>query len=183
MRVISGKYRGRKIYAPEGRDIRPTLDQVKEAVFNIIQFEIEGRDVLELFAGSGSLGIEALSRGAKSAVFVDAFRDLMPMLSENLSFVREPKEIMCCDATRAADRLKGRRFGLIIMDPPYDYDPTALFERIAEADLMTDDCILVYERAKQGPCYTLPESLEEYDKRSYRIAEVCFIRPAKEKNE
>lgn len=74
MRVISGTARGRKLKEPVGMDIRPTTDRIKESVFNIIQFDIEGRRVLDLFAGTGQLGIEALSRGAKSAVFVDARR-------------------------------------------------------------------------------------------------------------
>ena len=71
MRVISGEYRGRRLLEPSGKNVRPTTDQVKEAVFNIIQFDIEGRRVLDLFAGTGQMGIEALSRGARECVFVD----------------------------------------------------------------------------------------------------------------
>ena len=71
MRVITGSARGRRLFTLEGNDVRPTTDRVKEALFSIVQFELEGRRVLDLFAGSGQLGIEALSRGAKSAVFVD----------------------------------------------------------------------------------------------------------------
>ena len=84
MRVITGIARGRKLKEPEGMEIRPTTDQVKEALFNIIQFDIEGRKVLDLFAGSGQLGIEALSRGAASCVFVDSARDSVRLVQENL---------------------------------------------------------------------------------------------------
>ena len=84
MRVISGEYRGRRLLEPEGRDVRPTTDQVKESLFNIIQFDIEGRRALDLFAGTGQLGIEALSRGARECVFVDASRDSLRLVRENL---------------------------------------------------------------------------------------------------
>ena len=75
MRVITGTCRGRRLLEPVGRDVRPTADQVKEAMFNIIQFDVEGRKVLDLFAGTGQLGIEALSRGAAECLFVDSARD------------------------------------------------------------------------------------------------------------
>ena len=84
MRVISGEYRGRKLQEPAGRDVRPTADQVKEAIFNIIQFDVEGRRALDLFAGTGQLGIEALSRGARECVFVDLSRDSLRLVKENL---------------------------------------------------------------------------------------------------
>ena len=84
MRVITGTARGRKLKTPENFDIRPTTDNVKEALFNIIQFDIEGRRVLDLFAGTGQLGIEALSRGAKSCVFIDESRDAVKIVKDNL---------------------------------------------------------------------------------------------------
>ena len=84
MRVIAGDKKGRKLVTPEGLDTRPTSDKVKEALFSIIQFELEGAKFLDLFAGSGQMGIEALSRGAKSAVFVDAREDACSLIRENL---------------------------------------------------------------------------------------------------
>ncbi len=84
MRVISGSARGRKLKEPEGHSIRPTTDMVKEAVFNIIQFDIEGRRVLDLFAGTGQLGIEALSRGAAAAVFIDESNDAARLIRANI---------------------------------------------------------------------------------------------------
>ena len=85
MRVITGSARGMALKAPKGMDTRPTMDQVKEGIFSAIQFEVEGRRVLDLFAGSGQMGIEALSRGAKSAVFVDSRDDACKVVRENLS--------------------------------------------------------------------------------------------------
>ena len=84
MRVITGIARGRRLKTPEGMDIRPTTDNVKESVFNILQFDIEGRRVLDLFAGTGQLGIECLSRGAIEAVFIDQNRDAVKIVRENL---------------------------------------------------------------------------------------------------
>ena len=84
MRVITGTCRGRRLLEPVGRDVRPTADQVKEAMFNIIQFDVEGRKVLDLFAGTGQLGIEALSRGAADCLFVDSARDSVRLVQENL---------------------------------------------------------------------------------------------------
>ena len=83
MRVITGSARGMALRAPKGMDTRPTMDQVKEGIFSAIQFEVEGRRVLDLFAGSGQMGIEALSRGAKSAVFVDMREDACKVVREN----------------------------------------------------------------------------------------------------
>ena len=84
MRVITGAARGRRLKELEGLETRPTTDRVKEGIFNIIQFDVEGRRVLDLFAGTGQLGIEALSRGAASAVFVDQRRDAVSVIKENL---------------------------------------------------------------------------------------------------
>ena len=84
MRVITGSARGRKLLEPEGMAVRPTTDMVKEAMFNIIQFDIEGRRVLDLFAGTGQLGIEALSRGAAEAVFVDESAKSLKLVRTNL---------------------------------------------------------------------------------------------------
>ena len=84
MRVITGTARGRRLKPPAGDDIRPTTDNVKESVFNILQFDIEGRRVLDLFAGTGQLGIECLSRGAREAVFVDQSREAVKIVKENL---------------------------------------------------------------------------------------------------
>mgnify|MGYP002675531026 CR=1 FL=1 len=88
MRVITGTARGRVLRTLEGEDVRPTTDRVKEAVFSIIQFEIEGRRVLDLFAGSGQLGIEALSRGADSATFVDMSKDSLATVKYNLEHTK-----------------------------------------------------------------------------------------------
>ena len=120
MRVITGTAKGKRLVAPEGREVtRPTGDRVKEGIFSAIQFIIEGADVLDLFAGSGQLGIEALSRGAKSAVFVDSSKDAQNCITENLKncgFLNNAR----IKITDASLYLAGacERFDIAFIDPP-----------------------------------------------------------------
>lgn len=121
MRVITGTAKGKRLVTPEGREVtRPTGDRVKEGIFSAIQFIIEGADVLDLFAGSGQLGIEALSRGARSAVFVDSSKEAQNCITENLKncgFLSSAK----LKTTDAALYLAGafERFDVAFLDPPY----------------------------------------------------------------
>ena len=119
MRVITGTARGRKLNTLEGRDVRPTTDQVKEAMFSIIQFEVEGAAVLDLFAGSGQLGIEALSRGARLAVFVEQSRKAQEMVRQNLLTTKlaEHSRVTAMDAIAY---LQGCRdtFDIALLYPP-----------------------------------------------------------------
>ena len=116
MRVITGTARGRRLKTPENYDIRPTTDNVKESLFNIIQFDIEGRRVLDLFAGTGQLGIEALSRGAKSCVFVDESREAVRIVKENLKTCALSAPVLQADALSYLRR--GERFDLILWTRP-----------------------------------------------------------------
>ena len=144
MRVISGKYRGRRLLEPSGRDVRPTADQVKEAVFNIIQFDIEGRRVLDLFAGTGQMGIEALSRGARECVFVDSSRDSLRLVKENLSRCGAEAPVVQCDALAYLRR--GERFDLVFIDPPYDSGLAGrAMEAAKEFDILSKGGIMIAE--------------------------------------
>ena len=120
MRVITGTARGRVLRTLEGEDVRPTTDRVKEAVFSIIQFEIEGRRVLDLFAGSGQLGIEALSRGAASATFVDMSKDSLSAVKYNLEHTKlgDNAKVVQTDALSFL-KLTKDKFDLVFLDPPY----------------------------------------------------------------
>ena len=148
MRVITGKARGVQLKTPDGMTTRPTSDRVKEALFSIIQFEIPTASVLDLFGGTGQLGIEALSRGAKSAVFVDAGEPACRLIKENL---RRTKLESDAKVVRAdyMDYLKRCRekFDIIFLDPPYAevFLENAL-KCIAEIDILQSGGIIVTER-------------------------------------
>lgn len=120
MRVITGSARGRRLETLEGEDVRPTTDRVKEAVFSVIQFQTEGRVFLDLFAGSGQMGIEALSRGAQSAVFVDSAKKSIEVVKRNLKTTRleDKAEIYQTDFKSFALMSK-RSFDIAFLDPPY----------------------------------------------------------------
>lgn len=121
MRVITGTARGRKLLAPQGLDTRPTSDMAKEALFSIIQFEVEGSAVLDLFAGSGQLGIEALSRGARSAVFVDASREANQVITQNLEStkLKDRARVAMMDAVAYLKTVR-EPFDIALLDPPYN---------------------------------------------------------------
>lgn len=166
MRVITGSARGRKLKTPETYDIRPTTDNVKEAVFNIIQFDIEGRRVLDLFAGTGQLGIEALSRGAVSAVFVDRDREAVKIVKDNLRTCGLDAAVRQEDALGFLRR--GERFDVIFVDPPYDaglYEP--VLETIKSVDNLSEGGIIICEARRER---TLPEMTAPYQKRK----EYCY---------
>lgn len=147
MRVITGTARGVNLKAPEGLLTRPTADRVKQAIFNIIQYEIAG-EVLDLFAGSGQMGIEALSRGAAHAVFVDERSDALAVVRENLRRTRleGQAEVVRSDYLNYLARCK-RRFRLIFLDPPYaeKYLETAI-KRLSEIDILAEGGIIITER-------------------------------------
>ena len=121
MRVITGSARGRKLVAPAGQDVRPTSALVKEAIFSAIQFEIEGARVLDLFAGSGQLGIEALSRGARECVFVENAKESLAVLRSNLASTGPwgGARVVASDALNFLRGYSGQAFDIVLLDPPY----------------------------------------------------------------
>ena len=120
MRVITGTARGRRLETLEGDDVRPTTDRIKEAVFSIIQFQIEGRSFLDLFAGSGQMGIEALSRGAKEAVFVDNAKKSVETVKRNLQSTKLEQNAKVYQTDfKSFLSMNTRRFDIAFLDPPY----------------------------------------------------------------
>ena len=148
MRVITGKARGVQLKTPDGMLTRPTTDRVKEALFSIIHFEIPGARVLDLFGGTGQLGIEALSRGAKSAVFVDAQESACKLIRENLKRTKMESygKVVRSDYLQYLDRCR-EKFEIILLDPPYAevFLENAL-KRITEIDILETNGIIVTER-------------------------------------
>lgn len=148
MRVITGKARGVQLKTPEGMLTRPTADRVKEALFSIINFDLPGAKVLDLFGGTGQLGIEALSRGAESAVFVDSREDACKLIRENLKRTRLEKQgrVIRSDYLDYLSRCR-EQYDIILLDPPYAevFLETAL-KRITEIDILQSNGIIVTER-------------------------------------
>lgn len=165
MRVITGTARGTKLKTPEGMLTRPTTDRVKEALFNIIQFDIAG-DVLDLFAGTGQLGIEALSRGARSAVFVDESRAAVQLVRTNLAHCRLQGDVVQGEALGYL-RTCGK-FDLIFLDPPYD---TGLLDKalanVVQFDILAEGGIIVCESRREKELPQLPRPYYLLTERSY----------------
>lgn len=148
MRVITGKARGIQLKTPEGTVTRPTTDRVKEAMFSIIQFELPGADVLDLFGGTGQLGIEALSRGAQSAVFVDAGESACRLIRENLKRTKLEGQGRVIRSDYLSYLCRSReQFDIILLDPPYAevFLENAL-NKITEIDILRTNGIIVAER-------------------------------------
>lgn len=151
MRVITGTARGMRLFTLEGDSVRPTTDKVKEALFSIIQFEIEGRRVLDLFAGSGQLGIEALSRGAKNAHFVDENKQAISVINKNLEKTRlgDKASVSHTDSV-AFISSTDRTFDLFFIDPPYN---KGLCEKVLP---------LCVKKASEGALLVCETSAEEF---------------------
>ena len=172
MRVISGTARGRRLKELQGMETRPTTDRVKEALFNIVQFELPGRQVLDLFAGTGQLGIEALSRGAASCTFVDVRKEAAAVIRANLAHTKleEQGKVVQGDYLAFLTRCK-EKFDLIFLDPPYG---TGMLEKameiITEIDIVSENGIIVCESAAES---ALPELAAPYAKgRDYRYGKI-----------
>lgn len=171
MRVITGLARGRKLKEPTGLETRPTTDRVKESIFNIIQFRIPERRVLDLFAGTGQMGIEALSRGAAEAVFVDRRAEAARLIRENLAICgfEKPARVVQGDALQFLEREK-RPFDLIFLDPPYHEKLLEkAMERIARFDILSRHGIIVCESSVNNP---LPLELPYGAGREYRYGSI-----------
>lgn len=161
MRVITGTARGSKLITVEGTEVvRPTTDGVKEAIFSAIQFEIEGRTVLDLFAGSGQLGIEALSRGAKQAYFIDASAASIKVVKENLRHTKLEDRATVVNMPFSAF-LKSTRavFDIAILDPPYNYRIIQkVLPRLVEC--MSENGVIICEHEKE--C-VLPREIGDFE--------------------
>lgn len=175
MRVISGTYRGRKLVTLAGDDVtRPTTDRVKESLFNILQMRIRGSVVLDLFAGSGALGIECVSRGAKDVTFCDADRGAVEMIYKNIKGMEGSYNIVNADFSRV---LKNHaKYDIIFIDAPYrsGLGEKAL-QTIVEEKSLADGGVISYERLN-GLDYSVPTGLIVFDSRKYGDTVLDFLR-------
>ena len=187
MRVITGSARGRRLLEPEGMETRPTTDRVKEGLFSAIQFEIEGRRALDLFAGTGQMGIECLSRGAAEAVFVENRPRAAEIVRENLrrTGLADRGRVVTGDALDYLAKAR-RRFDLIFLDPPYETD---LLEQAIKCavtfDILEPHGIIAAEHpAGRFPRLSPPEAERVRLYRTYRYGKIAvtLLRAEREKD-
>ena len=147
MRVIAGTARSLPLKAPEGMDTRPTTDRIKETLFNMLQTKVGGSVFVDLFSGSGGIGIEALSRGASKAYFIEYDKKALNCIKENINFTKftDRSIVISSDACSAIDRI-GEEADIIFMDPPYNSDLDLLvLRRLKDATCVTEDTLIIVE--------------------------------------
>lgn len=182
MRVISGSARRLLLKAPAGLEVRPTTDRIKETLFNMINAELWDCDFLDLFAGSGAIGIEALSRGAHSAVFVDSGRAPLECIRDNLRSTKLEggATVYSSDAVNIIPKLfsDGKRFDIIFMDPPYDKGlEREVLRKLSEYPILKEDGFIIVEASKDTSFDYLGEySMEAYREKSYGSNKHIFIK-------
>ena len=175
MRVIAGTAKRTALAAPKGQDTRPTADRVKESLFNIIAQHIAGARFLDLFCGSGAVGIEALSRGASEAVFVDASKNAVSITQSNLAKVRLPGTVLHMSALDAIIKLEreGRAFDIIFLDPPYGLDLlNQALDALSRSGIVSHDTFIIAESAR-GEQVAAP--LDIQDIRTYGSTQLMFF--------
>lgn len=189
MRIISGTAKGRKILSPknEGRitekgeikATRPTLDRVKESMFNILGHKVYRAKVLDMFAGTGSLGLECASRGAEKVVFLERFKETYDILLENIRNLgfKEISQVYMKDSYEFIKSLasNGEKFDIIFVDPPYlNHMVDRAIKLIAEYNLLTDDGVIVTKYDREEPIYRPEEKYELIDERKYGNTIIAF---------
>ena len=180
IRIVAGEHKGRKLRSVRGTKTRPTADRTREAIFNILAFQIRGATVLDLFAGTGAFGIEALSRGAESVVFVDFESDSISVLQENIKLfsIESPTKIFRWDITRNLNCLASLRatFNLVFMDPPYNKNmiESTLFN-LHHSQSMQKGARIVVEHSFLEPVSNCGLPFEISDQRGYGKSLVTFL--------
>jgi 16S rRNA (guanine966-N2)-methyltransferase len=180
VRVISGNLKGKKLFSIKGLSLRPTSDRVREAIFDILQNEIAGKRILDLFAGTGALGIEALSRGASSAVFVENSPKSLSALQRNLTECRLQgiSSVLNQEIAGGIGFLERQEatFELIFLDPPYGKGlARKTLEALAESPVVTPETLMVAEHSPDEDLEAIPH-LEMVDQRKYGGTRVSFLR-------
>lgn len=176
MRIISGEYRGRRLKAVPGTNTRPTTDKIKESMFNIIGPYFDGGECLDLFAGSGGLAIEAVSRGMEKATLIDKAPAAIKTIRENIAMTKEEERftVIRSDATKALDKLKEQQksFNLIFFDPPYAEQKIAVqIEKLLDYGLIAPEAVVVCEVDKK---FELPEVIQTLN--CFKIAQYGMTR-------
>ncbi len=167
MRIITGRARGIKLETLEGDNTRPTSERAKEAVFSMLQFDIEGREVLDLYAGSGQMGLEAVSRGAASATLVDKSKEAAAVIAKNIEKTRlgDSCRMLCSDTFDFIRAFRGKRkFDIVFIDPPYALRAVVpTLEALLSAELLKPTSLIVCESAESDIFENSPEAEEKFE--------------------
>lgn len=178
MRIIGGQFRSRRLQAPRGQDTRPTLDGTRESLFNILGARVEGQLVLDLFAGSGVMGLEAISRGASQAVFCDISPRACRTVEGNIASlgVGERCRVLCMPWQRALTwlRTEGVVPGLVFVDPPYGLDASPVLDALAQPGMLTTDALILLERDRRMQP-VIPGALRLVRTKDYADTRVDFL--------
>lgn len=187
MRIISGKARGTKLYTLEGIDTRPTLDRVKESLFNIIQDRIEDSIILDLFSGSGAIGLEFISRGAQYAYLCDDSKYAIEIINKNIqkTHFEDKVKVLKKDFKSALQQLKEKKFDIIYLDPPYktDFIKESL-ELIYIYECLDESSIIILETDEKEKVHKEINDMnlfEIIDERKYGRANLIFLKSIKQK--
>jgi 16S rRNA (guanine966-N2)-methyltransferase len=182
MRVISGKAKGTKLYSIESSSTRPTLDRVKESLFNILQDKLQDANVLDLFSGSGAIGIEFLSRGARKAYLCDKSPEAIKMIKKNLEKTKllENAKLINKDYKRCLEDLKKEniKFDIVFLDPPYEADLAIdAIKKILQLELLEEQGIIIIETDQENREKSKLENIdiEIYDCRKYGRVSLIFL--------
>ena len=183
MRIISGKAKGRNIKAPEGYDTRPVTDKIRQSLFNIWQWDIQGCDFLDLFSGSGSMGIEAMSRGANRVIMVEKADKAVRVIKDNISSCQLQDvnhTVYAEDVFTVIEKLKMSqdRFDIIYLDPPYTVDEIfhPVMEALGQANLLKEDGLLVIRTRKEKEMNDVYGNLKKYREKIYGISKAHFYK-------
>ena len=184
MRIISGSARGTSLYAPKGLETRPTQDRIKESLFNILQGKCDDASVLDLFAGSGALAFESISRGGIRAVLVDCDREASQCIKRNIEKLKfqQQTQFIQCDWKKALKKLSeaNQKFDLIFLDPPYRMEILSeICTLLEEMSLLNSEAIIVLEH-KRGYVPTLNNSFELWNFRDYKDTQIHIYQYNKE---
>ncbi len=176
MKVIAGKYKGRTINTINDRSTRPMLGVAREGIFNSLQFSFENSEVLDLFAGSGSLGIEALSRGAKYVTFIDNSVDCINQIKKNLKEYEKDYSVINLDVTNYISEIMNS-YNIIFYDPPFEYLSEKVNLDIEElSNNLKDEGFIVIHRHSNSPSTVLPKDVELYKEKNYGQSKILILR-------
>ena len=174
MRIIAGQFKGRKLPELKANGVRPTLDRVRENLFNIISTKVRDCSFLDLFSGSGAIGVEALSRGAKNVVFCDKSKDVCKHLMKIGELLSIKLNVINADYKLSLKSFTAP-FDIIYLDPPYEMDGSIVLNELQESKACSDKTLIIYERLREKE-FSLPTGYILVDERKYGITTLTFLR-------